>query len=193
VTSGTTDSPGTTGTTGTTDSFSTTVTTGTINAVERLTIIEDLRRLMARYVYSADHQRWRDLAALFTPDGTFTPHNVDGSVAQRMAGREEIAASIPAAIGPGAVVIHHLFSDEIDADSPASARGVFAMEDLITRPASTDGTASANGTASADGGGQARFTSMHGYGHYRPRFTRTDGRWYIAELVLTRLRLDFTY
>lgn len=149
--------------------------------IERLTIIEDLRRLMARYVYSADHQRWPELAALFTPDGTFTPHNVDGSVAQRMAGRKEIAASIPASVGPGAVVIHHLFSDEIDVDSAASAHGVFAMEDLITRPASTDDS------------GQARFTSMHGYGYYRPRFTKADGRWYIAELVLTRLRVDLTY
>jgi hypothetical protein len=149
--------------------------------VERLTITEDLRRLMAHYVYLADHQRWQDMAALFAPQATFSPHNVDGSLTRRMAGREEIAASIPAAIGPGAVLIHHLFSDEIDVDSATSAHGVFAMEDLITRPADTDDS------------GQARFTAMHGYGHYRPRFTKTDGRWYLAELVLTRLRVDFAY
>ena len=149
--------------------------------IDRLTIIENLRRLMARYVYSADHQRWPELAALFTPDGTFTPHNVDGSVLRRMTGREEIAASIAASVGPGAVVIHHLFSDEIDVDSAASARGVFAMEDLISRPASTDES------------GRAQFTSMHGYGHYRPRFTKADGRWHISELVQTRLRVDFAY
>jgi hypothetical protein len=149
--------------------------------IDRLTVIENLRRLMARYVYSADHQRWPELAALFTPDGTFTPHNVDGSVLRRMTGREEIAASIAASVGPGAVVIHHLFSDEIDVDSAASAHGVFAMEDLISRPASTDES------------GRALFTSMHGYGHYRPRFTKADGRWYISELVQTRLRVDFTY
>jgi hypothetical protein len=82
---------------------------------------------------------------------------------------------------PGAVLVHHLFSDEIDVDSAASAHAVIAMEDLITRPASTDES------------GQARFTSMHGYGHYRPRFTKENGRWYIAELVLTRLRIDLTY
>ena len=98
-----------------------------------------------------------------------------------MAGRTEIATSIPAGIGPGAVLIHHLFSDEIDVDSATSAHGVFAMEDLITRPASTGDN------------GKARFTAMHGYGHYRPRFTRADGRWHIAELVLTRLRVDLTY
>ena len=152
-----------------------------VSDVDRLTVIEDLRRLMARYVYSADHQRWPELAALFTSDGTFTPHNVDGSVVRLMTGPEEIAASVSAAVGPGAVVIHHLFSDEIDVDSAASAHGVFAMEDLITRPASTDES------------GQPQFTAMHGYGHYRMRFTKADDRWYIAELVQTRLRVDFTY
>jgi SnoaL-like protein len=68
--------------------------------IERLSTIEDLRRLMARYVYNADQQCWEDLASLFTTEGTFTPHNVDGSVARRMKGRAEIAESIPASIGP---------------------------------------------------------------------------------------------
>jgi hypothetical protein len=149
--------------------------------IERLSIIEDIRRLMARYVYNADHQQWNDLAALFTPDGTFTPHNVDGSAARRMAGREEISTSIPASVGPDAVLIHHLFSDEIDVESATAARGVWAMEDLITRPSTTDDK------------GVAQFATMHGFGHYRPRFVKAGGSWHIAELVLTRLRLDFTY
>ncbi len=55
------------------------------------------------------------------------------------------------------------------------------MEDLIRRPARTD----------ADG--EPQFTEMHGYGHYRPRFTKTHGEWKIAELVLTRVRVDLTY
>jgi len=45
-----------------------------MDAVERLSIIEDLRRVMAHYVRSADHHRWQDLAGVFTPSGTFTPH-----------------------------------------------------------------------------------------------------------------------
>ena len=39
---------------------------GAMKEVERLSTIEDLRRLMARYVYNADQQRWEDLASLFT-------------------------------------------------------------------------------------------------------------------------------
>jgi hypothetical protein len=39
-----------------------------VDDVERLIILEDLRRLMSHYVYSADQQRWPDLAALFDFD-----------------------------------------------------------------------------------------------------------------------------
>ncbi|CAM5659807.1 MULTISPECIES: nuclear transport factor 2 family protein [Streptomyces] len=152
-----------------------------MDEIERLSTIEELRRLMARYVYNADHQRWDELAALFTPEGTFTPHNGDGTVVRHMRGRQEIASSIPASVGPEAVLVHHLFSDEIDIESAVSARGVWAMEDLIKRPARTDDN------------GNAQFTEMHGFGHYRARFTRADGEWKIAELVLTRLRMDLTY
>ncbi|MEV0846288.1 nuclear transport factor 2 family protein [Streptomyces sp. NPDC049954] len=152
-----------------------------LSAIERLSITEDLRRLMARYVRTADLQRWEELASLFTDDGTFTPHDVDGSVARRMAGRSQIAESIAASVGPGAVVVHHLFSDEIDVETETSARAVWAMEDLIKRPASTGPD------------GRPRFTSMHGFGHYRPRFTKVDGVWKISELVLTRVRMDIAY
>lgn len=149
--------------------------------IERLSTIESLRRLMARYVYLADHQQWDDLASLFTADGTFTPHNVDGTVLRRMAGPEDIARSIPRSVGPDAVLVHHLFSDLIDVESATSASGVWAMEDLITRPARTG----------ADG--EPQFTTLHGYGHYRPHFTKVDGDWRIAQLVLTRVRMDLTY
>ncbi|MEU1597145.1 nuclear transport factor 2 family protein [Streptomyces sp. NPDC005708] len=151
-----------------------------MDAVERLSTIEDLRRLMARYVRYADHQRWQDLAGLFTPDGTFTPLKPDGSVWLRMEGREEIAATVGAAGGPGHVLVHHLFSDEIDVESPTSAQGVWAMEDIITRP------------EDAEVSEVFPFKGMHGFGHYHARFVQVDGSWYIAELKLTRLRLDLT-
>jgi hypothetical protein len=122
---------------------------GAMKEIERLSTLEDLRRLMSRYVYNADQQRWEDLASLFTTDGT--------------------------------VLVHHLFSYEIDIESATAARGVWAMEDLIERPASTGPD------------GKPQFTSMHGFGHYRPRFTKVDGAWKIAELVLTRVRMDLKY
>jgi SnoaL-like protein len=152
-----------------------------MDTVERLSAIEDLRRLMARYVRYADHKRWQDLAGLFAQDGTFTPYKPDGSVWLRMEGREEIVATVGAAGGPGDVLVHHLFSDEIDVDSATSAHGVWAMEDIITRP------------ENAEAPEAFPFKGMHGFGHYRVRFVKADGTWYIAELELTRLRLDFIH
>lgn len=148
---------------------------------ERLATVEDLRRLMARYVRYADHQRWQDLADLFTPDGTFTPYKPDGSVWLRMEGREQIVATVGASGGPGVVLVHHLFSDEIDVDSPTTAHGVWAMEDIVTRPEDAPASEAVS------------FTGMHGYGHYHARFVRTGGSWRIAELKQTRIRLDLTY
>ncbi|MEV0820843.1 nuclear transport factor 2 family protein [Nonomuraea rubra] len=151
-----------------------------MDAIERLSVVEELRRLMARYVRYADHQRWQDLANLFTPDGTFTPYKPDGSVWLHMEGREGIAATVGASGGPGVTLVHHLFSDEIDVDSATGARGVWAMEDIVTRP------------EDAPVSDDIPFRGMHGFGHYHARFVKTDGSWYIAELEQTRIRLDFT-
>ncbi|MCG5461988.1 nuclear transport factor 2 family protein [Micromonospora sp. MED01] len=149
--------------------------------IERLGIVEDIRRVMARYVRYADHHRWLDLAGLFTPNGTFTPQKPDGTVWLRLEGREQIAATIGGSNTPGDTLIHHLFSDEIDVDAADDARGVFAMEDIIIRP------------DDAPVSDDFPFKGMHGYGHYHARFRRVDGSWQISELVQTRLRLDFTY
>jgi hypothetical protein len=40
------------------------------------------------------------------------------------------------------------------------------------------------------GAGAAR--EMHGYGHYREKYVKRDGRWKIAELKRTRFRVDLT-
>jgi hypothetical protein len=151
-----------------------------METLERLRVIEDVRRLMARYVRYADHQRWDDLAALFTQDGTFTPHKVDGSVWLHMNGQDEIKATVGSSGGPGVTLVHHLFSDEIDVDSPTSAHGVFAMEDIVTRP---------EGAELSD---TVPFRVMHGFGHYHGHFVNEDGQWRIKELKQTRVRLDFS-
>jgi hypothetical protein len=152
-----------------------------MDIVERLEIVEDTRRLMADYVRHADHHQWQDLADLFTPDGTFTPYKPDGSVLLRMAGRDQIAATLGAGNRPDDVLIHHLFSDQIDVATADSARGVFAMEDLIFRSDDSEPPA------------DLPFKTLHGYGHYHAHFVRAGGSWSIAKLIQTRLKLDFTY
>lgn len=153
-----------------------------MNDIERLTITEDIRRVMARYVRYADGQRWEDLAGLFTTAGTFTPLKVDGSVWVQMSGRAGIAKTLASTVAsPADVYIHHLGSSEVEVTSANTATGVFNMDDRIFRAERGEGVA-----------GDADFSTMEGYGHYHGEFVKIDGAWYIAKLTQTRLRLTFS-
>ncbi|MFD7873620.1 nuclear transport factor 2 family protein [Streptomyces sp. NPDC059766] len=68
-----------------------------MEVVERSSVIEAVRLVLARYVRYADLQQWQDLAGLRTPDGTFTPHRPDGSAWVRPEGRGQISATAGAA------------------------------------------------------------------------------------------------
>ncbi|WP_445147227.1 nuclear transport factor 2 family protein [Dyella sp. Tek66A03] len=172
--------------------------------------IEDLRYLQARYVRYADAGDWRALAGLFLPEAPFIPHGVDGEPQVVMTGRGEIERRVSATVGSG-TALHHLFSYEIDIDSPTKARGLWAMEDWIDRskavPAATASTKVRGLWAAEDPDGPGRaaasadvveitdrpFRTMHGYGHYHAAYQKVDGSWFIAELKLFRIKLDFTY
>ena len=155
--------------------------TQSVSDVEKLVVINEIRDVMARYARHADHKEFEDLASLFTPDGTFTPHKVDGSVWMHMEGREGIATTIAKSVG-NAQVLHQLFSYETEVLSPTSATSVISMADMLIRP---DGEAVPSSET-------APFKTMHGYGHYHGDFVKVDGRWYIKTLVQTRLKMEFT-
>lgn len=155
-----------------------------LTKVERLTLADEIRTLMARYVRYADEKRWDALAHLFTPDGTFTPLDVAGKPVVHMANREDIARIIGTGVG-AATAIHHLFSYEIMFETAQRATGIFAMEDLLVNP---PGGALSEPSQSP----LPSFRTMHGYGHYRATFVKENGEWAIAQLTLTRTKLDFT-
>jgi hypothetical protein len=152
-----------------------------VSDVEKLVAINEIREVMARYVRHADHKEFEDLAGLFTPDGTYTPHHVDGRVWMHMEGRESIATTISDSVG-NAQVLHQLFSYETEVLSPTSATSVVSMADMLIRPEGEPVTSNEN----------TAFKTMRGYGHYHGDFVKIDGRWYIKKLVQTRLKMDFT-
>lgn len=148
--------------------------------LESLLAKEEVRTLQARYVRTADSQDWKALSDLFTEDARFTAHNVAGDVVGVMTGRAEIAAGTGSGVG-SAVVIHHLFSYEIEILSDQTAHGVWSMEDWIDRQEQPN-------QSDPDG-----FRTMRGYGHYHIDYRKMDGVWFIADLKLHRTRIDFTY
>jgi hypothetical protein len=152
-----------------------------VSDIEKLIAINEIRELMARYVRFADDKKFIDLASLFTPEGTFTPHKVNGDAWIRMEGRENIAKIITQGVGQ-AVAIHHLFSYETKVLTPTTAHSVISMEDWVIHP--DDEILPSNEIA---------FRTMHGFGHYHADFVKIDATWYISKLVQTRVKMDFTY
>jgi hypothetical protein len=138
--------------------------------------LEQLRALKARYCRYADTKRWDDLAALFTADGVMRFHDPGGALINTVAA-PAIAATIGGRVGAGQPV-HHVFSHELEITSPGTARGIWAMEDLIFHDPESDP--------------EAPFRTLHGFGHYHETYRKTAEEWRIATLDLTRLRVDIT-
>lgn len=148
-----------------------------------LLVKDEVRELMARYVRYADQKNWKQLAGLFTPDGSFTPLNVAGEALAVMKGRTGIMETIDKSVG-SAVAIHHLFSYEIEATGDNTASGIFSMEDRLIR--------SEEEAVNKRTDKIPAFSQMHGYGHYHGDYVKIEEVWYIAKLVQTRIKLDFT-
>jgi hypothetical protein len=88
-----------------------------------------------------------------------------------MEGADTVVATLSAMLGPVATV-HQCHTPEIELTGVDSARGIWAMEDLLVWPAGSP------------------MSRLQGYGHYHETYVRVEGRWYIQTLKLTRLHVD---
>ena len=130
--------------------------------LERYRAIEEIKELKARYFRHIDGKDWdswqevfatdAELIVSFEGDGPGTPDNP-------VVGSAEIVAFVRPSID-ALVTVHHGHMPEIELTSPTTARGVWAMEDLLSLP---------------DGSAQV----LHGWGHYHETYERIDGQWRI--------------
>ncbi|MBB6125318.1 nuclear transport factor 2 family protein [Sphingobium subterraneum] len=142
-----------------------------MDALFRLTAIEDIRVLKARYCRFVDNKDWAAFRALFADDATlFFPENYNepASINDFMPGVDVALA--------GSVTVHHIFAPEIEILSEVSARGLWAMEDALYFPPDAEGFAGAS--------------EIHGSGHYHETYVRQGDRWLFQSIRLSRLRLD---
>jgi hypothetical protein len=142
--------------------------------LERLSIIEALRDLKARYCRLADEKRWHELAALFTEDASMCFFDANGEIFAKTHGRADFASTVEKAVATGRA-IHHVYMGEFEIISTTEARAVWAMEDRIFQP---------------EGSGMP-YSIMHGYGHYHEAYRKVADSWLISNLRQTRLKLDF--
>ena len=132
-----------------------------------------LQDLKARYFRYLDTKQWAAWRELFTDDMVFfndetaLPTTTEPTTANGDDFVEMVSATLA-----NCVTVHQGHMPELHFNGDAEATGVWAMFDWVD--------------SSASGG-----FSMQGFGHYHERYVKGgDGRWRIADLRLTRLRVD---
>lgn len=145
--------------------------------LSRLSALEEIRRLKARYFRALDTQDWEAFRAVFTDDARIGPIESgypDVLLAPRPAARAPIeSAEIDAFIqrvaanSVGRVTVHHGHQPEIELTGENDATGIWAMEDVLVWP--EDGH------------------RLRGAGHYWETYRYVDGEWRISSMRLTRL------
>ena len=141
---------------------------------DKLLALEDIKALKARYFRCVDTKDWEGFKAVFAPDALFDiSQDVPGCI---LTGPHKIAeaASVPLM---GCVSVHHGHCPEIELTSDATARGIWAMEDMLRWSDEAN----------------SPIKGLHGYGHYHETYTKLDGVWRIQTMKLTRLRVDIEH
>lgn len=126
--------------------------------------IEAIKQLKARYFRTLDTKDWAGFADVFTEDFISDTRESGGKTIE---GRQAFVAFVQKTLADRCTV-HHGHTSEIELNSPTSATGIWAMEDLV----------------------RFGLFDLSGFGHYHETYEKIDGKWYIKFSKLTRLRLD---
>ena len=141
--------------------------------LEELSAIEEIKQLKAKYFRMMDSKNWTEWRTVFTDDMRLdvdqTVPDEQGNVVQSPAvcGGDNVVASVSTLL-KDFTTVHHGHTFEITIESPSTASGIWAMEDIVKTP---------NG-------------KLHGAGHYHEKYIKIEGQWYIQYSHLTRLYLD---
>jgi hypothetical protein len=152
-----------------------------MDATQRLTAVDAIRTLKARFFLAVDGKDWETYASLFTEDARFDVGGafVDergGESVEGLKGSETVVGGVAMAervarLLDGATTVHLGATPLIDVTSDREARAVWPVEDWLWF---------------AEGTGPP---VVHGFGRYDERYVVTDKGWRIAEMRYTRTRL----
>jgi hypothetical protein len=137
-----------------------------MNEIDRLSAIEAIKQLKARYCRCVDTKQWPEFRTLFTDDAHLEfPHANYVSDDP-----DEFVEMVGSAFTAEWVTMHHCHNPEIKLISESEATGIWAMEDRNILPS-----------------GEAPVTHL-GYGYYHERYLKRNDAWLISNLRLTYLR-----
>jgi hypothetical protein len=135
------------------------------NSTAALLELEAIKQLKARYCRLMDTKDWTAWRQLFTDDFV---SDTSGSGGKVIEGADDFVAFTRKALRSQPTV-HQVHAPEIELTSPTTARGVWALEDIVRL-----------------GPG----VNLRGYGHYTETYEKVGAEWLIATSTLTRLRED---
>ena len=148
-----------------------------LTEIERLAAIEEIKQLKARYFRSMDTKNWAGLESVFSDTAEL---DMRGEAADKSKAADALIignANIMPFIRNAVLeltTVHHGHMPEIEIISSTSAKGIWAMEDVLRWPAG------------------AAVKTLHGYGHYHETYRKTEEGWRIQSSRLSRLRVDIT-
>jgi hypothetical protein len=129
--------------------------------------VELIKQLKARYCRHLDAKDWAAWREVFADDFVA---EIAGPGGRAIVGAAEFISYTRATLGKKSQpTVHQVHSPEISLASPTTARGVWALTDIVhLLPA----------------------LSLRGYGHYHETYEKHCGRWRLKSLKLTRVRED---
>ena len=130
--------------------------------------IEEIKQLKARYFRLMDTKQWSEWGENLTEDCVL---EYTGGPDIRMEGRDAVVEFVSNALD-GAVSVHQGHMPEIELTGPTTARGTWAMSDVV------------------EWSGERQPNSLRGFGHYEDEYAKEDGTWRIKRMRITRLRVD---
>jgi hypothetical protein len=137
----------------------------TMDDLQKVLALQEIQQVKARRCRCVDLKDWAGYIDCHTPDA------VSYALSSPTVGAEAMARQLEAQIG-GKTTVHHVHSPEIEFTSDTTAKGIWAMEDMLWW----------------EENGQKYWT--HGYGHYYETYENRDGRWLISSRKLERIRVD---
>lgn len=154
-----------------------------VSPLDRLVAAEEIKKLKARYFRDLDSKNWAGLDSIFATDAVFDLRAVNsvrrpiggdlvpplGGEDQIFTGRNAIVAMIRAAV-EGLITVHHGHAPEIDVLTDNTARGVWALEDILRFPSGE--------------------LLLNGFGHYHETYEKFGEDWQIKTSKLTRVYLS---
>ena len=130
--------------------------------------IEAIKQLKARYFRLMDTKRWAEWRETLTDDCVLEYADIPDL---RVEGGDAVVEFVRRSLGE-AVSVHQGLMPEIELTGPTTARGYWAMSDVV------------------EWSGAMRVNSLRGYGHYEDEYVKEDGQWRIRRYRITRLRVE---